>query len=471
MATLNTLRTKYGIVLSIVIAIVLLAFILGDQLSYRGADQEIVDEVVMTINGDEIKQSEYYPLRESYSQFQQMGEDAVADMTARTLLYNHYVAPALKEAGVVVAPAEIDAYAAEFGQMMANQLKQYGWPDDQIVPMVQNQWAMESLTAEQNLAMEKFAQMLAKGVYVNRLEVEAELRAEALTFDGRYVAVPYSTIANDAIEISEEEVEAYYQANRQENPAYDSRIVRYVRFDIEPSEEDKAALEAEVKALDAKVKELGANTEAVKGAVRTAGGKVGTYKTFASLASAVAEAFEAGNSYGPELANDKWEAHYLLSDVTAPVSYDFEVATFDNMAQAEAVAEELKANGGDFDKLSEAVDVATDSRVLANMTEAQAKNFVNAAEGAIFAFSDNGVPAVAKITALGEKQRFVLTADVEKPVVAGEKTIRELNHEVEAFEAAMGEDMESFQAASDAAGRTLAAVTVNRNNYNALFQH
>ena len=96
MATLNTLRTKYGIVLSIVIAIVLLAFILGDQLSYRGANQEIVDEVVMTINGDEIKQSEYYPLRESYSQFQQMGEDAVADMTARTLLYNHYVAPALK---------------------------------------------------------------------------------------------------------------------------------------------------------------------------------------------------------------------------------------------------------------------------------------------------------------------------------------------------------------------------------------
>ena len=56
MATLNTLRTKYGIVLSIIIAIVLLAFILGDQLSYRGANQEIVDEVVMTINGDEIKQ-------------------------------------------------------------------------------------------------------------------------------------------------------------------------------------------------------------------------------------------------------------------------------------------------------------------------------------------------------------------------------------------------------------------------------
>lgn len=467
MATLNTLRTKYGIVLSVVIAIVLLAFILGDQLSYRGANQEIVDEVVMTINGDEIKQSEYFPLRESYSHFQQMGEDAIADMTARTLLYNHYIAPALEAAGVIVADAEVDAYAAQFGQMMANQLKQYGWPDDQIVPMVQNQWALESLTAEQNLAMEKFAQMIAKGVYVNRLEVEQYLRSQNLTFDGRYVAVPYSTIANDAIEVSEEEIAAYYEANREENPAYESRIVRYVRFDIEPSDDDKAALEKEVKDLDAKVKELGDNTEAIKGAVRTAGGKVGTYKSFASLATAVAEAFEAGNNYGPELAADKWEAYYILSDVTAPASYDFEVATFDNMAKAEAVAEELKANGGDFDKLSEAVDVATDSRILAEMTESQAKNFVNATEGAIFAFSDNGVPAVAKITSLGEKERFVLTADVVKPVVAGEKTIRAINQDVESFEAAMGADMESFQAASDAAGRTLAAVTVNRNNYNA----
>ena len=44
MATLNTLRTKYGIVLSIVIAIVLLAFILGDQLSYRGNSGEIVEK-------------------------------------------------------------------------------------------------------------------------------------------------------------------------------------------------------------------------------------------------------------------------------------------------------------------------------------------------------------------------------------------------------------------------------------------
>ena len=466
MATLNTLRTRYGIVLSIVIAVVLLAFILGDQLSYRGANQEIVDETVMVIEGDEIKQSEYYPLREAYSQFQQMGEDAIADMAARTLLYNHFLAPAFTEAGVVVAAAEVDAYAADFGQMVAQQLMQYGWPEDQIVPMVENQWAMESLTAAQSLANQKFAAILAKGAYVNRLEVEQSLRNEHLTFDGRYVAIPYSTISNDEIEISEEEIAAYYEANRQDNPAYGSRVLRYVRFDIEPSEEDMKNIEEEIKALDAKVKELQGNTEAIKGAVRTVGGKVGTYKNFSTLATEVAEAFNSGKNYGPEKNNDAWKANYLLADITAPVSYDFEVATFANMAEAEKIAEELKSVGGDFSKLSTAVDAVADSRTLANMTESQAKSFIAAKEGDIFAFSNNGVPAVAKITKLGENARFVLTADVEKSIVAGENTIRTITREVEAFEAAMGKDIESFQAASDAAGRTIAAVTVNRNSYN-----
>ena len=71
MATLNTLRTKYGIVLSIVIAVVLLAFILGDQLSYRGGDQQVEDATVATINGKVVKQSEYYKVREAYDSFQQ----------------------------------------------------------------------------------------------------------------------------------------------------------------------------------------------------------------------------------------------------------------------------------------------------------------------------------------------------------------------------------------------------------------
>lgn len=468
MATLNTLRTKYGIVLSVLIAIVLLAFILGDQLNYRATDQEIVDEVVMTVDGKEVKQSEYYPIREMYSQFQQLDEDAVADRTASTIVYNNYFAPALRQIGVMVSAAEVDAYAKTFGEMTAMQLRQYGWPDEQIVPIVQNQWAMESLSAEQTIAMESFSKLLTAGAYVNRLEVEDQLRGENLTFDGRYVALPYATIANDAVEITDEEVAAYYEAHRIENRNYGSRMLRYVRFDIDATDEDKATIEKEIKALDENVK-AAADVEAQKSVVRTAGGKVGTYKSFASLDSAVAEALNASKSYGPELDAETWKAYYLLADVNAPATYEFEVAQFANMAEAEKIAEELKANGGDFTKLSTAVEAVADSRELINMTESQAKNFIACKEGDIFAFSNNGVPAVAKIVKLGQKERFVLTADVEKAITPSEDTIRSITREADSFEGAAGQDVESFQAAADAAGRTIAMVNVNRNDYNPMY--
>ena len=60
MASLNTLRTKYGIVLSVVIALVLLAFILGDQLSMQNRQSEIPeDETILTVDGQEVKASKY----------------------------------------------------------------------------------------------------------------------------------------------------------------------------------------------------------------------------------------------------------------------------------------------------------------------------------------------------------------------------------------------------------------------------
>ena len=55
MATLKTLRTKFGLVLSILICLVLVSFILGDQLSMKNRGAQMPeDTTVMTVNGDEV---------------------------------------------------------------------------------------------------------------------------------------------------------------------------------------------------------------------------------------------------------------------------------------------------------------------------------------------------------------------------------------------------------------------------------
>ena len=57
MASLNTLRTKFGIVLSIVIALALLAFILSlkTEMGFTGNDPK-----VGVMNGENVNYSEYY---------------------------------------------------------------------------------------------------------------------------------------------------------------------------------------------------------------------------------------------------------------------------------------------------------------------------------------------------------------------------------------------------------------------------
>ena len=105
MASLNTLRTKYGIVLSVVIALVLVAFILGDQLSMRSQRGEIVDNTVLTIDGKEIKQSDYYAYTQKYA-MEGATPDQNAQLVYQQILFNEYLHPAYQAAGLGYSAAD-----------------------------------------------------------------------------------------------------------------------------------------------------------------------------------------------------------------------------------------------------------------------------------------------------------------------------------------------------------------------------
>ena len=117
MASLNTLRTKYGIVLSVVIALVLVAFILGDQLSMRGNGAEIEDNTVLTIDGKNVKQSEYAEYLQKY------GNSANPDYSAMAvyqhILFDKYLNPAYEAAGLGFIAEEIHPQSPVL-QLLAN---------------------------------------------------------------------------------------------------------------------------------------------------------------------------------------------------------------------------------------------------------------------------------------------------------------------------------------------------------------
>lgn len=466
MASLNTLRTKYGIVLSVVIALVLVAFILGDQLSMQNRTNAIPeDNTVMTIDGTEVKASEYAKYQELVRETG-MNEDAKADYCYELAMFNNYAEPSLEALGLGVAEADIKAYASVFAKQMAAMYQMYGYPADLIQNEIERRWIAGLPTIDMTLAYTKFTSAYSAANYVNRLEVEKQMRDANLTFNGRYVMVPYTAMPE--VTVSEEEINAYYEAHKQPSKTFGARTLRYVTFNVEPTAEDRAAVEKMVMDVDAAIAAAAGDSDAIKRAVRTIGGKADRYKLFTALEAEVAEAVKAGNNYGPVLVDDVWKASYIISDVTAPASYDFDVVTVDNVVMAKELADELIANGGDFTKLETPVDVVTGSRQMVNMSESDAANFINRKEGDIFTYTYDNKPAVVKITKLGEADRFVLTADVNKGIEASELTHSNIVKSVDNFVKSAGSSVESFNEAANAAHYQILVTTANRNDYTAM---
>ena len=463
MASLNTLRTKYGIVLSVVIALVLVAFILGDQLSNQGRKANMPeDKAVLNINGQDIMASEYAKYQEMFRDTN-LPADSKSDMAYESALFHNYTLEALEAVGLGVSEADIKSYATIFADKMAEQYKMYGWPADAISGEIQRRWIAGLPTIDLSLAYQKFTAAYSAASYVNRLEVEQALREDNLSFDGRYMMVPYSAMPE--VTITEEEIDAYYEENKQANPAFGSRTLRYVSFVVEPTEADKAQIEESVMAVDKAVAEANSDADAIKKAVYSIGGKVENYKLLSSLDNKIAEAVKAGKNYGPVLEGETWVANYVISDVTAPATYEFEVVTVANFVEAKELVEALQANGGDFTKLDNAVDVATDSRAMTNMSKSDADNFIGTKVGDIFTYTYNHKPAVVKITKLGDKDRFVVTANVAKTIVASEITRNNVVKSAEQFIKDAGDNVETFNEVATAAQYQILVTTANRNDY------
>lgn len=222
MASLNTLRTKYGIVLSIVIALVLVAFILGDQLSYRGGD-EVKDEVVLKINGKEVSAKEYY--------------DAGQDVSA--VLFQNFFSPELKSVGLGLAD-ELTMRTAYAKFIYDNDIYMYG--RDLTEAEVYEVLSATPMSEICNFFAQQTVNNAVVSAYnLNKLDV-AQLEAQNNnTYKGRYVAYPYTA---EGVEVTDEEVKAYYETLSLPNAEYGARSFIYVEFPHADAAVEEAAEEA-----------------------------------------------------------------------------------------------------------------------------------------------------------------------------------------------------------------------------------
>ena len=207
-----------------VIGLVLVAFILGDQLSYSGA-QKAPSGVEKVVNGRNITTQE---LAEAQ---QMVGTDVEAvDMY---LGYKYFYAPQFAALGletedVATIQKTVAQYLANNGATKED-VEQYF---SQLTPIGLIAVYCKIIANE----------TLAEGVFLNTADLELMQAMNNLTFSGRYVEYSYDDMADVVVE--EAEIKAYYDEHPVKNDKFDARYLVYVEL------EDTTTIDALLAASD-----------------------------------------------------------------------------------------------------------------------------------------------------------------------------------------------------------------------------
>jgi len=262
MATLERIRNKSGLLI-IVIAVGLLAFLLGDLMSsgdsmFRGQKMQIAE-----INGTSVSYPEYqsyvteledyYKLNSRTSALDENTSYQIREQAWNQLVQDVIMDEKYDDLGIAVTPDEIFEMATgknvhpQIRQMFTN--PQTGIFDKaQVINFLQQKnldpnanfyWLFLEKQIKKERLFTKYRDLIKKGMYVTTAQAEAEAKAKQNKVDFDFVVKRYSAVSDSAVSVSDSEVNDYYNAHKENYKQEATRDVVYVSFDVKPSDEDR----------------------------------------------------------------------------------------------------------------------------------------------------------------------------------------------------------------------------------------
>jgi peptidyl-prolyl cis-trans isomerase D len=452
---LNTLRTKFGVLLSVIIAGALLAFIfsLKTEMGFSGNDPE-----VGSINGEEIHYSEFLAAYDDVkSQMGELNTDQAAQQalanTWQILLSDYVFTPGFAELGLAVGAAEHKAMVRGerasnvFGSVFGNpQTGEYSiealtsfLQQVESNPQAQQMWAFLSKQADVDRAMMKYQELVKKGAYATALEVERGVKAANNSYNGRYVVARYNTVADSLVTVSDSEIKAYYNANKSQYKQTPYRTISYVEYEVVPTEEDKAAVEAEAKAaaeqfaVVADIKEYSRENRHASIAQ--------TYITAAQMTAEEKDAPTKGKMYGPALVADEWRAARVVDVRNVPEKYTLShiVLNYTDTQLADSLV--TVAKKGDFAALASQYSIAETAAeggkigevTYSSLAPEFADALVGKKKGDIVKVTMGNAIQVLKIESVDAIQKHYKLASLTYPLVASQQTQRDVHNAASLF--------------------------------------
>jgi peptidyl-prolyl cis-trans isomerase D len=264
MATLQTIRTKAGLLVAIVIGISLAAFILGDM--FQGGSSLLQGNrmEVGEINGESIQypqfQQEVEKLGDIYrmnTQQNQLDENTwvqVREQTWQTMIRDIVMNDVYENLGINVSSDELfDMLQGtnlhpivqqlfrnpETGQVDRGAVVQFLRNlETGVAPEQRQYWLyLEDQIVDERI-QSKYNNLVGKGLYVTSLEAENSMegRNKQVSFD--YIMLNHNSVADSQVVVTDKELREYYNKNQESYNQEKLRQIEYITFPVEPSSDD-----------------------------------------------------------------------------------------------------------------------------------------------------------------------------------------------------------------------------------------
>ena len=278
MAVLETIRVKFGIVITALIAVALLSFIIdpstlqsvsssmsskydvgeidGKSISYMDfqADIDRFTAINEIVTGSSV-QNEQQQIQVRNAAWQSLVDKYLFTKNARKAGLN-----VGEEEMLAIISGEIDSpvfsqnpvFCDENGVFSKDMLLDFiNYLNSDETGRLKVYWDYLQESAKTQQFYAKYMSLFTRSNFTNSLMLTEKIADNNNTFDVEFVMVPYSYPRDTAIVVSDKEIKAYYDAHKRFYEQKASRDIEYVVFEVVPSAEDIAAAnEALVKVYD-----------------------------------------------------------------------------------------------------------------------------------------------------------------------------------------------------------------------------
>ena len=268
MAALETIRVKFGILITVLIAVALLSFII-DPTTLQSVSSSMSSKYdVGEIDGKSISYTDYQADVEKFTAINEIMSGTSAQNEQQQISIRNAAWQALvdkylfeknaKKAGINVGSEEMNdiiagnidspvftqnpAFLDENGVFSTDLVREFlSYRDSDQTGRLQLYWDYLVQSAMTQEYYAKYMSLFTQSNFANPLMLADDVAENNNTFDVEFVMVPFGYAVDSTIVVTDGEIKAYYDAHKKFYKQQASRDIEYVVFEVKASDSDIAA--------------------------------------------------------------------------------------------------------------------------------------------------------------------------------------------------------------------------------------